>query len=301
MNELVSVIILTYNKFENLKETVDSLFIQDYKNIQVIVSDDGSKNFDHIYVNNLFKNCPNNISSVIILDNKNNQGTVKNFNNAIKKADGMIILPLSPDDKFMSYNTISIIQKYFNNNDCLICTGKRMIIDNDGNEVGILPSKEETEIFNQSPREIFRKIATSNIISGASTYYKKEVFEKFGYFDEDFKILEDHPYYLDHLGNGREIGFLNEVTLKYKLGGVSTSGLINPLFKDDVKKNFELKILNRKDILGKQLYRKLELSYYKNCFDNSTIKKIGLIIKYLDVVLSKIYHLDIKVIKKYFD
>lgn len=285
MKELVSVIILTYNKFEHLKETVDSLLQQEYENIQVIVSDDGSKNFNYKYVESLFKDSPLNITSVIIIDNKNNMGTVKNFNNAIKKAEGNIIVPLSCDDEFMCVDTISRIQEYFKNNSCLICTAKRLTINEDGKEERIIPSEEEIIIFNLPPKELFKKIALNNIISGSCTYYKKEVFESYGYFDERLRLLEDLPFYLDHLSNGRKIGFLDEVTIKYRMGGISTAAVMNPMLKNDFKHTFEEKIFPRKDILGKKLYRKLKLTYYINLFDNSNMKKLSLKLRYIDVII----------------
>lgn len=286
MKELVSVIILTYNKFNHLKETVDSVLKQKYGNIQVIVSDDGSKNFDYKYVENLFNDSPKNITSVRILSNENNLGTVKNFNNAIKKAEGSIIVPLSCDDEFMNCDTIARIQEYFSSNSsCLLCTGKRLIVNEDGKEGEIIPSKEDIKILKLPSRELFKKIALKNIISGACTYYKKEVFENYGYFDESLRLLEDLPFYLDYLVNEGKIGFLDLITLKYRMGGISTVAVMNPILKNDFKYTFKTKIFPRKNILGIKLYRKLKLTYYLNFFDNSNIIKLAFKLMYIDVII----------------
>ena len=44
-NELFSFWILTYLKFDGVYATLDSLFQQDYPEIELIISDDGSPNY----------------------------------------------------------------------------------------------------------------------------------------------------------------------------------------------------------------------------------------------------------------
>lgn len=51
--ELVSVIVLTYRKFDLLEENLNSIYMQDYPNIEIIIGDDGSDNFDYDMINRL--------------------------------------------------------------------------------------------------------------------------------------------------------------------------------------------------------------------------------------------------------
>ena len=42
---LVTIILMTYKKFDNIFKALDSVFCQTYSNIELIVTDDGSPNF----------------------------------------------------------------------------------------------------------------------------------------------------------------------------------------------------------------------------------------------------------------
>ena len=45
MNELFTVIIYAYNNLQYLKECVDTILEQDYSNIELLITDDNSKDF----------------------------------------------------------------------------------------------------------------------------------------------------------------------------------------------------------------------------------------------------------------
>ena len=44
---LVTIVTLTYKKFNDLKKCIHSVLIQNYPNIEYIISDDGSENFPY--------------------------------------------------------------------------------------------------------------------------------------------------------------------------------------------------------------------------------------------------------------
>ena len=47
MNELVSIIIPTYKRNENLKKAIESILKQTYQNIEIIVVDDNNPNTEY--------------------------------------------------------------------------------------------------------------------------------------------------------------------------------------------------------------------------------------------------------------
>ena len=86
-----------------------------------------------------------------------------------------------------------------------------------------------------------------NFVSGASTYYKKEIFDKYGLFDEKYKLLEDYPFYVNLAFNNEKIGYIDYPTIQYELGGISTASNRNPLLDQDYVTLFK-NVLSQKDI-----------------------------------------------------
>ncbi len=277
MKKLVSVIILTYKNFSGIEKNLNSIFEQNYPNIEIIISDDCSENFDSNYINKLIENKSNNIKKIEILKNTKNLGTVKNFNGAIKKSTGDYIFPLSQDDFFYSKDTITKIVDSFG--ESLVISGIRKVVSKDGVEKGELPSIEERKILKYKKLYNYL-ILNGNLISGASTYYKREVFDKYDFFDENLFLLEDMPYYLKLIRNNENIKILDFSTIKYGDNGVSS--FKNPLLRKDY---MNLYFRESNEVKG---YLKRYLKYrYKKLNANNEIKRIIINIQYLEAFLFK--------------
>lgn len=96
MNELVSVYITTHNRLDKLKRAIESVKIQTYKEIEIIICDDASNDGTQIYLENLAK-CDNRI---IYIRSDENKGACYARNLAIKEAKGKFITGLDDDDEF---------------------------------------------------------------------------------------------------------------------------------------------------------------------------------------------------------
>ena len=99
-NELVSVVIPSYNRFEYLKNAIDSVLSQTYSNFEIIVINDGSTQ-DAYYSEKL----PNEVKVINLETNqKNVLGYVSNEyvrNFGIKAAQGKYLAFLDDDDIWM--------------------------------------------------------------------------------------------------------------------------------------------------------------------------------------------------------
>ena len=87
---LVSIIILNYNAGKLLLDCVDSVFLSNYKNFEVIV-------VDNVSTDNSHKKCKETFEKIVLIENKRNLGYCKGNNVGIENANGEYIIILNPD------------------------------------------------------------------------------------------------------------------------------------------------------------------------------------------------------------
>lgn len=126
MNSLVSIVIPVYNVEKYLKECVDSAINQTYKNIEIILVDDGSKD-------NSGKICDEykEKDERVIVIHKENGGLSDARNCGMANANGEYIYFLDSDDYILE-NTISeLLEKAIENSSDFVFFGATSFLDDD--------------------------------------------------------------------------------------------------------------------------------------------------------------------------
>ena len=280
MNIEATIIVMVYKNLDQVIQTLDSIKKQTYSNYEVIVSDDGSPNYTQEDFDKITEQYKNEFTYFKLINNGINRGTVKHFNSLIKQAKGTIICPLSSGDQFYNENSLQEIMNAFDQEDKLIYTSKRMIKKE--NSIEYYPSLYQVSLLDQSNHFFEYIMKYGNFVSGASTYYKKDIFDKYGFFDAKYRLLEDYPFYVNLAFNNEKIGYIDYPTIQYELGGISTARNRNPLLDQDYVTLFK-DVLSQKDI---------HLSYtakraLKYRIDKITKKYNSFVIQllYIDVVI----------------
>lgn len=130
--KLFTVIVLLYNNVQYIKECLDSILIQKYPNIEIVVVDDGSKCFDQESIQKYIEeHKKSNVSRILVYQNDYNFGTVKSANGAIRKSTGQYIKLIAADDALYDRNSLTIAAKALDDSPCGIVTGDVMNCDND--------------------------------------------------------------------------------------------------------------------------------------------------------------------------
>ena len=240
---LVSVLILSYRNLDGILPTLDSVLSQDYPNIEIVISDDGTPGFEDFApaLASRVGDYPEFKRSLVLNPIKENAGTVKNANAAIGLAHGRYIKTISPDDTFSVDCAISDYVGFMEGNDYLVCFAKMRGIDESGRIYNDLAACETDYkmLGSLSPAEILNRLYSRNFLPGAAEFFDKRVFDEYGLFDENVRLIEDYTYWLHLAQNDVRFGFLDEVLIDYSLSGVSSSGSYGALFMDDMISIYE--------------------------------------------------------------
>lgn len=261
---LVSVICITYKKFNYVFKALGSILVQDYPNIELIIADDGSPDFPYDDISSyISENKGNNIKDIRILHSKTNQGTVKNLNNAYKNAKGIYLIQLAGDDEFYSSNVVTQIVNTFLENDYDFFLTSRVCIDENDKIIKTTPSKYERKLISKlNTKEKQYKAAAlgefCDVLSGSITYFKKSFINEWGYYDEKYYLLEDIPLYLKYLMKHCINFNFDIISIKYRNNGVSDKKNPNPIFVNDTKLFHKTDLLKCVNDYGPFFYKKIK-------------------------------------------
>lgn len=193
----VSVIITCYNLGQYLDEAVDSVLSQTYKNFDIIIVNDGSKDE---YTINLLNDYTQPKTRVI---NTENQGVAAARNLGIASANGLYILPLDADDKIGSTYLEKAVDALDNNENLGIVYCEAELF-------GEINGKWELPEYN------FPKIILGNVIFCAALFRKSDWEQVNGYNRNMIYGREDHDFWLSIIEIGREVYRIPEVMFFYR-------------------------------------------------------------------------------------
>ncbi len=238
-NELFSFAIITYKNFNGVFDTLESLFEQDYPRIELIIADDGSPNYgDEIgaireYIED---NKGENIVNTVYAHLEKNQGTVLNINNAIKVSNGYYFKALGAGDCLIEGVTLSRYVEALNNSDADIVFSKLIGVAPNGEFVKHLASCEENYdlLRSMTPDELCNRLYVRNCLPAPAWVAKRKLFDKNGLFPETARLIEDYPYWLLLCQRGEKIQFIDDILIKYRLNGVSSTGQYGEAFMEDM-------------------------------------------------------------------
>ncbi|EOF9277561.1 glycosyltransferase [Klebsiella pneumoniae] len=118
---LVSVYIPTHNRAELLNKAILSILNQTYKNLEVVVCDDGSTDNTENMVKQLINLHPN--KNILYLKNESARGACYSRNKCLSLAQGLYVTGLDDDDEFTPDRIESFVTYALKNNQHLLTSG----------------------------------------------------------------------------------------------------------------------------------------------------------------------------------
>lgn len=208
---LVSVVVLTYNQEQFIRETLDSVLDQDYGNVQIIVSDDGSSDSTPLILEEYSKKYPSKIISVY---SEVNTGIPANVNRALSHVRGEFLAWLGGDDVMLPKKISKQVDLLEVRKDAVACCHDAEVFVSETNFIiglfGALKNKNKQYI--EGGVELW--FLPDYFILPSTVMYRTKYLPNHG-FDERLKLKNDWLFDIEVFRHGICVP-LNEVLVRYR-------------------------------------------------------------------------------------
>jgi|YNPMSStandDraft_1061717.scaffolds.fasta_scaffold15556_1 glycosyltransferase involved in cell wall biosynthesis len=245
MSALFSIVVLTYNQAKLVKATLESIYQQSYPNIELIISDDGSKDGTPQVVDRWLSQFGERFTRCQFLASTQNTGISANHNRGVKAAKGEFLKYIGGDDILLPDAVKKMTEFLERNPEIQVATSfvQPFLSKEDGEILETLPCIPESwavKVLENDADTQFHYMSRYCFLPAPGFFFRTESLSKIEYFDGEFRRFEDWHTWLKFLTRGIRIHFFPETTVRWRIhpNSVSTSAL----YRGD-KRFFEENIL----------------------------------------------------------
>ena len=235
----VSIVLSAYNSEKFLKQALESVLNQSYKEYEFILFDDASTDS----TKKIIQNFANKDARIVAVYNDINNGLTRNLNKAISLAKGAYIARMDADDIALPTRIEKQVDFLDKNPEIDIVGAAAIDIDEDANEIQLRTSPQFHD-------DIIALLPKANPMIHSTVVFRKKSFASIGYYNEAYRTTQDYEMWFRAAGIGLKFHNLNETLLKYRMDGnyVSRKSLMYRLY------DCKLRLLS---------FKYIKLPYYK--------------------------------------
>lgn len=218
----VTIITVCYNSEETIADTIKSVMIQKYTNIEHIIVD-GASTDKTLEIIRMFAD------NELIIVSEPDRGIYDAMNKGISLATGDIISFLNADDFYADDNVIQEIVSIFSDSTIEACYSDLVYVDKDN---------INTVVRYWKSRHYCDGLFSKGWVPPHPTFFaRREVYDRFGYFDLAFPIAADFELMLRFIAcNKVKTHYIPHVTVHMRLGGTS-----NKSIRNIIRQNLEIR------------------------------------------------------------
>ena len=211
----ISLITATYNSAETLRDTMQSVLNQTFKDIDYMIIDGGSKDGTLDIVKEFEPKFEGRLRWI----SEKDKGIYDAMNKGVLMAQGDVVGILNSDDFFASDNVLEKVNATFTENptiDGVYADVRYVDWNNTSKSVRLFSGKDFTR----------KKLCWGKMPPHPSFYVKKECFDKFGLYSLDYPICSDYDMFVKMIwiGNINTL-YINDVFVNMRSGGTSSNGI----------------------------------------------------------------------------
>ncbi|RLD73555.1 MAG: glycosyltransferase family 2 protein [Bacteroidetes bacterium] len=201
---LVSIIVSCYNHEDYITPCIESIVRQTYKNIELIVIDDGSTDKSADILQQLSQKYH------FSFERQENMGLTRTLNKALSQAKGKYIAPIGSDDILMLDKTEKQVEFLKNHHDIAVVGGNIICIDDNGN----IKQKQRFKDYREIDfKDVF--LTPKQIPAAPTVMIRASVLSEVNGFNTETN-LEDLDLWLRITHAGYRIAVLNDVLAYYR-------------------------------------------------------------------------------------
>ena len=227
----VSVFVATYNQKVFVQGAIESILIQHYPNLEIVVGDDGSTDGTQEILLEYKKKYPGLFK--LILSEKN-EGITANCNKILRECTGEYIALLGGDDIWLPGKLLNQVDLMQNKPSASLCVSKVEWFDSKTNKTMLIHPPSDFNVENMSIIDIAYHIGCA----GSSMMVRRNAVPEYG-FEASLPMVSDWLFYIEVLRNG-DVIFINEVLARYRRHGASMSNYPDLVFKEHMQTLFLL-------------------------------------------------------------
>lgn len=222
----LSIITINYNNKEGLLKTIESVINQTYRDFEYIIIDGGSTDGSLEVIEQYKKN-------IDVVISEPDCGVYHAMNKGIRIASGEYVNFMNSGDFFYEQETLEKIKVNFNKG-VGILYGNSIYFTEDGFRRNETPPEKFTFLFFYNEG-----------LNHQATFIKKELFEKYFFYNESSKICADWEFFIYVIFIGNESTLhLGEYICYYDFSGISSAPENLKIYYEErdefLKKHFSL-------------------------------------------------------------
>ena len=220
MEKKIDILLATYNGEKYIREQIESILNQTYKNINLIISDDNSKDGTR----DILKEYERKDNRVKIYFQEKNLGYIKNFEFLLKKVENDYYMLSDQDDVWLPQKVEKTMETLEKENADLVFGDLEVV---DENLKTIYPSFGDFMLLNRKIKKCINSYEVNylyNCVTGCTMLSKKEYIKKILQIPSESKyIVHDHWIGIMVALNGK-LAYMPEKYIKYRQHGNNQIG-----------------------------------------------------------------------------
>jgi alpha-1,3-rhamnosyltransferase len=228
---LVSVPVVTYNSSKTILETLESIKAQTYPNIELIISDDCSKDDTVEICRHWIDYNRNRFVRTELLIVEHNTGVAENLNRAEIACKSEWVKGIAGDDILLPNCIQDCVDYVAEHPDTIYLFGRMEGFGRPKEEVDEYMNRcFDYSFFDLSAKEQYHRLVfQGNCVPAPTLFHNRVRVSELGITnDERIPMVEDYPKWMSITKRGIQLRFVDKVLVKYRLSESSISTTTTP-------------------------------------------------------------------------